>query len=248
MQAIAERSAVCPIRGLEWAAVPQLPRVAVIGGDLAGAVALAELVDGGLTAAAFAAVTDPADPADPAATYLAARGLGDRLIRAETGGLDIRPCDGARRPFQIWVDGAPRGGWDAVVLTPAAPDVSLPDGSVAAAGDRYGGVFHPDVEGVYRVGAGRPAGVGPRPGPAIAAVPAVPAVVAAQARWIGEYLRGRYLLPARSAMVAHPALRRYGPRLWAGRRYLARLEGELRRGRARAAQAGYPLPVPAAGS
>jgi hypothetical protein len=216
--------------------VPQLPRVAVIGGDLAGAVALAELVDGGLTVAAFAVAADPADPVDPAgpadpvdpaAAYLAARGLTDRLIRLETGGLDIRPGDGARRPFQIWGDGTSRGIWDAVVLTPAAPDRGAPDGLPAAAGHCYGGVFHPDVEGVYRVGAGRPA------------------VVAAQARWIGEYLRGRYLLPARSSMIAHPGLRRYGPRPWAGRRYLARLEGELRRGRARAARAGYPLPVPA---
>jgi hypothetical protein len=205
--------------------VPQLPRVAVIGGDLAGAVALAQLVDGGLTVAAFAVTAGPVDPA--AAAYLADRGLTDRLIRLETGGLDIRPSDGARRPFQIWGDGASRGIWDVVVLTPAAADASGPDGLPAAAGHCYGGVFHPDVEGVYRVGAGRPA------------------VVAAQARWIGEYLRGRYLLPARSAMIAHPGLRRYGPRPWAGRRYPARLEGELRRGRARAARAGYPLPVPA---
>ena len=89
----------------------------------------------------------------------------------------------------------------------------------------FGGVFHPDVEGLFWVDGDS-------------------AVAAEQGRWIGEYLRGRYLLPARSVMVSGrgPLGRAGGARRgWAWRIALRR---ELRRGHERAALAGYPLPVP----
>ncbi len=80
----------------------------------------------------------------------------------------------------------------------------------------------------------------------------------AQARWLGEYLRGRYLLPPRSAMLtaagAAGPLRSLADDLrdrWlrphhgsAVDAYLRWLEAEVRHGRARAAAGGYPLPVP----
>ncbi|WP_131769561.1 hypothetical protein [Candidatus Protofrankia californiensis] len=80
----------------------------------------------------------------------------------------------------------------------------------------------------------------------------------AQARWLGEYLRGRYLLPLRSAMLTAASTPRplrsladdlRNRRLRPHHRsdvdaYLRWLGAEVRQGRARAAAGGYPLPVP----
>ncbi|WP_131784914.1 hypothetical protein [Protofrankia symbiont of Coriaria ruscifolia] len=83
----------------------------------------------------------------------------------------------------------------------------------------------------------------------------------AQARWLGEYLRGRYLLPPRSAMLTAASTPRplrslrsladdlRNRRLRPHHRsdvdaYLRWLGAEVRQGRARAAAGGYPLPVP----
>jgi hypothetical protein len=65
-----------------------------------------------------------------------------------------------------------------------------------------------------------------------------------QARWIGEYLRGRYLLPPRSAMLTGLGPRRRTTPGGGAQAYLTALERERHAGRARAAAAGYPLPVP----
>ncbi len=61
------------------------------------------------------------------------------------------------------------------------PDVISAPGNVI---DLYRRVFHPDVEGVYFLALLQPLG---------ATMP----LAEAQRRWLGEYLRGRYLLPRR---------------------------------------------------
>jgi hypothetical protein len=230
--------------------VPQLPRVAVLGPDLAGAAALVAFVDAGLDATGVGGEPPPA-----AAAVLAAHALTDRWLvgagRADGAGRTagdgstptITRAAGAPVPaFAIRIGGELVGRWDAVVVT--APALAPSGGAGGPDAPRFGGVFHSVADGVYVVGA--PDEPAPPPGPPD------PTLARAQAGWVAEYLRGRYRLPAYQAMAARPSLRR--PGLWrgAGRRhggaagYVRALERELRAGRARAAAAGYPLPLPAA--
>ena len=116
----------------------------------------------------------------------------------------------------------------------SAPDNELP---------LFRRVFHPDIEGVFFLALLQPLG---------ATMP----LAEAQGRWIAEYLRGRYLLPAPSEMrrdIEHDreTMRK---RYVASKRhtmqvdfdsYLVELEKEQRAGRKRAAEAGHPLPIPA---
>ncbi len=223
----------------------QLPRVAVLGGGRTADVTVSALVDSGLHARLF---------------------VGDKIHP-----VGIHPDAAGRRPFDIQDNERQVTRWDVVVLTDDLDDLVL--GSPAISSSLFGGVFDPETEGVYRCG--RLPGPGPRAAPRPGAAPTGPLAVAdavrladAQSRWIGEYLRGRYLLPPRSAMLAAAGLtatRRTatGSASWprprseapharwlrapgqtAVRGYLRWLGAELRRGRARAAEGGYPLPVP----
>ncbi|WP_242424308.1 hypothetical protein, partial [Frankia sp. EI5c] len=192
-------------------------------------------------------------PARAAARTLDEFGLIDRLT-ALPGPLTLSSAPGWRPPFTLPGGGLPGvrhtslPGQDAIVFVgaPPAPGLEPPSatatstdlGTGTSTGTRpgsaappppwsrgrfFGGVFHTELEGVFRVS----------PDPELAGP---------QGRWIGEYLRGRYLLPARSVMIRDPAAA--GVRRPA-RRYLKGLARELRQGHARASRAGYPLPVPA---
>ncbi|OHV37405.1 MULTISPECIES: hypothetical protein [Pseudofrankia] len=258
--------------------MPQLPRVAVLGPDLTGAVGLAALVDGGIDATYLGAPTPAAEELLSRRALTARRVAGpddhgDEPVSPSApseGGADFAPVvsragarEDPRRGFQISLDGRSLGSWDAVVVTAAT--VAAVRTVIGVDDPWYGGVFHPRADGVYLIGgsggggvAGAAAGgpAGPRPaGEAgeLAEEDEAPAsgpggrLVWAQASWVGEYLRGRYLLPAYQAMLDHPGLRRVGLRRRGTCGYLRALERELRAGRARAAAAGYPLPIPAAG-
>ncbi|CAO5182323.1 conserved hypothetical protein [Frankia sp. AiPs1] len=235
-----------------------LPRVAVLGLDAATAAAAISLVDGGLMVALFAPA--PAAPDDIAP--LAAYGCADRLttlvppsLRLSAAGpgappfhIHGTPAEGeARTPTQTTgtdtgagADAEPLGTFEAVVLnadtehllprtltqasTRASTEAdaqadSEPAGS--ARPPRFGGVFDSQAAWVFHVG-----------GP--------PELAAAQGRWIGEYLRGRYALPL---PTPHGRGR---PRRAGVRGALAELDRELLAGHVRAATAGYPLPTPSA--
>ena len=113
----------------------------------------------------------------------------------------------------------------------SAPDNDLP---------LFRRVFHPDRPNVFFVGLLQPLG-------------AIMPLAAAQSEWVGEYLAGRYALPAASEMrrdIADERARMF-KRYVASRRhtmqvdfddYLADLAAERRRGAARAR--GRALPVP----
>lgn len=208
--------------------MPQLPRVAILGADTAGLAALHGLVDGGMPAVAFGLLDSPAAAL---AEYAEEFGLGDRVRRAPAPPeVTVRP---ATRPamtgpgparFTVRAGDGPEEPFDAVV---AASDgylaATLGAAGLPAAPPLYLGVFHPRDAGIFAVEA---AG-----GTALAE---------AQGRLIGEYLRGRYLPP--SAPGGGNG-RRPAERVGA---YLRALRRELRAGHARAAAAGYPLPVPRA--
>ncbi len=253
--------------------VTQLPRAAVLGnGPVAGAT-LCALVDSGLDARLF--LTSEKDLTTEA--YLRERGLADRGTRFGGTGK-VHPVDDGRRPFDVQPSNQAATRWDVVIL---AGDITgrteTGTGPFAVPPARFGGVFDPDAEGVYRCGHLPLAGSLPSDTalPSETTLPSDTAdiirLAEAQGRWVGEYLRGRYLLPARSAMLAAagaPGWRRSraaglldrwpaGPGWHHGRTaagvtavdvtvdgYLRWLSGELRRGRARAAEGGYPLPVP----
>jgi hypothetical protein len=219
--------------------VVQLPRVVVLDPTLTGAIALRELADGGLDVTGVGQVT-------PAAMrVLTDFGLTDRWVTGSAGPADqdaaavMAACHptvsriggaGTAVPgFAVSLDGHLLGTWDAVVVTRRTVDVVADVISTGA--PWYGGVFHPQADGVYLVGpdevdAGR---VDLDSGE----------ITVPQARWVGEYLRGRYLLPAFQAMLDHPGLQRRGLR----RGYTRALDRELRAGHARASAAGYPLPL-----
>jgi hypothetical protein len=243
--------------------VPQLPRVAVLDPTLTGAVALRELVDGGLD------VTGIGQPTEAALDVLRASALTRHWIAgsAATRAVPPRPWAdvpeagaGAALPagdglagyhpvvtragndagpgqgFAVSLDGDALGCWDALVVTPQTAAVVA--GVIATGGPWFGGVFHPRSAGVFVVG-GEPGSASQHP------------LVELRARWVGEYLRGRYQLPAYQAMLDRPELRHRGlrgrgPRGRTGRGLVRALERELRAGRSRAAAAGYPLPLPAA--
>ena len=162
---------------------------------------------------------------------------------------------GPARGFTVSIAGRPVGNWDAVVVSSAT--VTAVTAVIGAGSPWFGGVFHPRADGVYLVGTPggaaddetSPADV-PAQRHADAADDAPGAdlddpLVWAQGSWVGEYLRGRYLLPTYQAMLDRPGLRRGGLRRRGAAGYLRALERELRAGRARAAAAGYPLPLPA---
>ncbi|MBL7502280.1 hypothetical protein I6A84_06665 [Frankia sp. CNm7] len=256
--------------------MPQLPRVAVLSPDLTGATALAALVDAGLDATFVGRPTAAAGVllAKRALTgrWLAeVADEGEEPVpprQVDEVPADFRPLvthadapDGSRRGFGISLAGQALGSWDALVVT--APTVWAATPLITTAAPWYGGVFHSRTDGVFLVGSpkGVPAPDGGSPGrdprdpppgpPADRRGDTLTAVLAheliwAQASWIGEYLRGRYLPPARQAMLDHPRLRGTGLRRWGDGGYLRALDRELRAGRARAAAAGYPLPLPAA--
>jgi hypothetical protein len=120
------------------------------------------------------------------------------------------------------------------------------EGFLAAPGNRielFRRVFVPGTPSLAFVGLLQPLG-------------AIMPLAEAQSRWIAEYLRGEYHLPAARAMAAD--MRRESARMRrryvASERhtiqvdfdtYLATLRRERRRGAARAAAAGQTLPVPA---
>jgi dimethylaniline monooxygenase (N-oxide forming) len=103
-------------------------------------------------------------------------------------------------------------------------------------------VFHPEVDGVFFLALLQPLG---------ATMP----LAEAQGKWVADYLRGRYLLPPHSAMLAdieHDRMQ-MRKRYVASKRhtmqvdfdsYLVELGREQRAGRRRAATAGHPLPIP----
>ncbi len=226
----------------------------------AGTAALIALVDGGLDGVGVLAGDPAGPPAREAARALGEFGMADRLI-VVPGPLVLQTGADGGGPFELAGVGSARLGavgalpagagpgltrLDAVVFVgtpPTAPSATVPSAGDGAEPGRvgasrawsgeyfFGGVFHQEVEGLYRVSA-------------------EPELAAAQGRWIGEYLRGRYLLPSRPAMVSAAGRLTGGPPAdGAGqvrrRRYLRALAREVRRGHARAASAGYPLPVPA---
>jgi len=230
--------------------VPQLPQVAVLGLDLTGAVALAALIDAGLDATGVG----PLDP--PAGVFLAGRALVDRWVDSRKAPTADEPVDGAPadfRPvirharaadgtptgFEIIVDGGSLGRWDALVVTP--PALAAAGEVIAADTSWYGGVFHPRSVGVHLVGGFRD----DIPQADVLAQTLASDLIWARASWVAEYLRGRYLPPPEQEMLDHPELRRTGLFRSGERGYRRALERELRAGRARAAAAGYPLPIPA---
>ncbi|WP_041253683.1 hypothetical protein [Frankia sp. EAN1pec] len=242
----------------------------------AGTAALIALVDGGLDGIGVIAGDPSSPPAREAARTLGEFGMADRLTIVP-GPLVLRTGPDGGRPFaldisdpagvgasgadpaSVGTSGAAPAGTapagvgladvglglarqDAVVFVGAPPPAVPPAGDEGEPGQVsaprswseeyfFAGVFHQEVEGLYRVSA-------------------EPELAAAQGRWIGEYLRGRYLLPSRPAMVSASGRSAGGPpadRAGQLRRrlYLRALTREVRRGHARAASAGYPLPVPA---
>lgn len=211
--------------------VPQLPRVAVVAASRAAASraddaraddARAEAVCAALVDAGLDAVRATGTPtASTASTPSELSGLADALARATPDNSGVG------------------SGCDVTVVVTAG---AAPDDRFAT---RFGGVFLPDRDGVYVVGAA------PLAGARGAGAASDRETMLAQARWLGEYLRGRYLLPQRSEMLAHlglrptPVLSRLARPSGRTHDYRRRLALEVRRGRARAAAAGYPLPVPA---
>ncbi|MCK9893760.1 hypothetical protein [Frankia sp. AgB32] len=214
-----------------------LPRLAVLGLDVASAAATISLVDGGLEVTTFACGPIPSD----ARAALAAYGCEDRLVGVATDTLRLATADPATPPFAIHgvrtdppTDPGPDptpadtaaddllGIFDAVVLT-GHTERLLP---VRTGSPRFGGVFDRRVVWAFHV-------TDP------------PELATAQGRWIGEYLRGRYALPEPAAMDAATATGR--PRRGgAGRAARAERDRERRAGHARAAATGYPVPRPPA--
>jgi hypothetical protein len=207
--------------------VPQLPRVAVLGAHTAGLAALHGLVDGGMPAVAFGLLDSPADadaPADALAEYADRFGLDDRVRRAPAPPEVTVPGGGAAR-FAVRAGDGPEEPFDAIVAAGAGYlAAALSAAGLPGAPRLYLGVFHPRDAGIFAVGASGGS-----------------ALAEAQGRLIGEYLRGRYLPP--SPPAEGTGWRRPADRAGA---YLRALRRELRAGHARAAAAGYPLPVPRA--
>src|SRR4051794_10967494 len=121
----------------------------------------------------------------------------------------------------------------AVLPLPPAPETALP---------LYRRVFHPKIRNVFFIGLLQPLG-------------AIMPLAEAQGAWIGEYLRGDYVLPPGPELGRdiERERRRMFKRYVASKRhtmqvdyddYLLDLEKELKRGRERAQRAGKPLPVP----
>lgn len=249
-----------------------LPRVAVLGSGVVTNDAIVTLIDSGLDTTGITIDAPPPEALAPLAERgqtnrlrvvdAASHRSGPRTAESGDGGFQLRSAPGRLPPWRLTVGGTEIGCWDAVVIAEASaglvaeqwvagspdavPDHPREPGSATDQGAEpihFGGVFHPDLEGVFYLGRV------PAPGDD-SDLGCDRTVGAAQARWVGDYLRGRYLLPARSVMVARPGLRRrarppLGPSRLGSRGYLRALGRERRRGQARAAQAGYPLPVPA---
>ncbi|KJE25116.1 hypothetical protein FF36_00728 [Frankia torreyi] len=220
-----------------------LPRVAVLGVDVATAAATISLVDGGLAVAAFSS-----GPVPPAAhARLAAYGCADQVLAVSPGTLRLTAAGPAAPPFEVHgVRADPRPS-----ATSAAPAAAVAAAG-AGAGDDLLGVFDAVVlgDGTARLGPGGPdsprfGGVFDLAAAWVFHVGGPPELAGAQGRWIGEYLRGRYAPPEPAAMSARPAL--LGRSTRGGvRAELAELDRELRAGHARAAGIGYRLPTPPA--
>ncbi|WP_462186508.1 MULTISPECIES: hypothetical protein [unclassified Frankia] len=208
--------------------MPGLPRAAVLGLNAAGTAATITLADGGLIVTAFS--DGPTPP--PSLAELATHGLTDRVVAVTPNTLRLVGAATHGPPFEVHGgphpgnearpgDAAhPLGVFEAVVLTGPAARLG-PAGTGSA---RFGEVFDLEVPWLFHVA-----------GPA--------QLAAAQARWIGEYLRGRYTPPSPDEMAARPRLA--GRSLRGGAHgQLASLDRELRAGHARAAEAGYPMPQP----
>jgi dimethylaniline monooxygenase (N-oxide forming) len=106
----------------------------------------------------------------------------------------------------------------------------------------YRRVFHPDIANLFFIGLLQPLG-------------AVMPLSEAQGRWVAEYLKGEYALPAPDAMRRHMADDRAAmeKRYVASKRhtiqvdfddYLFDLAREVKSGETRAQQRGFALPVP----
>jgi dimethylaniline monooxygenase (N-oxide forming) len=115
--------------------------------------------------------------------------------------------------------------------------ISAPDNHI----ELFRRVFHPDHEDLAFIGLLQPLG-------------AIMPLAEAQGRWVAEYLRGEYHLPSPEAMRAHIAedMAAMRKRYVSSKRhtiqvdfddYLLRLRAERREGAARAAAAGFAIPV-----
>jgi len=114
----------------------------------------------------------------------------------------------------------------------SAPDNDLP---------LFKRTFHPDIHSVFFVGLMQPLG-------------AIMPIAERQGVWIAEYLTGRYALPARDEMLADMERKRHEmfKRYVRSKRhtmqvdyddFMLELEREMRRGRKRAHERGWTLPV-----
>jgi cation diffusion facilitator CzcD-associated flavoprotein CzcO len=116
--------------------------------------------------------------------------------------------------------------------------ISAPDNRI----ELFWRVFHPDHVDLAFIGLLQPLG-------------AIMPLAEAQGAWVAAYLRGEYHLPPREAMLAHIAkdMEAMRKRYVSSKRhtiqvdfdeYLLKLAGERREGAARAAAAGFAVPVP----
>lgn len=179
------------------------------------------LIDGGLEVTLF--TTGPAAPDDRA--LLAAHGHADRIVEVAPAPLRLSMATPAAPPFEIHASADQLGTFDAIILTADAAQRLLPATARPATARRFGNVFDLDATWVFHL-------------------TTPPELAAAQGRWIGEYLRGRYALPPADALDAGLATSRTRTRRPGLHSALADLTRELHAGHARAAAAGYPLPTP----
>jgi hypothetical protein len=226
--------------------VPQLPRVAVVGEDFRADAVCATLVDSGLQAVRVT----PGAAVSVAATQTGLSVQARHMAPAMAPSSADNSAD--RMSFEVRSGGEVVGAFDAIVVVAGgAAQALLGRAGLTDIDDvRFGGVYCPGRDGVYVVGGklgGEPSCDDVVDGGTTLRRATQRATELAQARWLGEYLRGRYLLPERQEMTAHSGLRRasmFSRRRGGTRGYLSRLALELRRGRDRAAAAGYPLPLP----
>jgi hypothetical protein len=263
--------AVSGTLGLRSAVVPQLPRVAVLGAGAAGIAALHGLVDGGLMAVAVdarpAGGPDLERTAPPEVAALLERyALAERVVPAteppRVVALGRGPGAAAgRRPFEILAGAGGPGVADAIAVADPALVAAVPGGA-GWADDLFLGVFPAAAEGLFGIALDPLTSATRTDGKVrtadmvrvadIVRTADIVRVAEARGRLLGEYLRGRYLPPP---LPAAPPSRRGGPLGGLARRrhdrdpagtFLRALERETRRGHARAAAAGYPLPLPRA--
>jgi hypothetical protein len=193
----------------------QLPRVAVLGGATAGAAVLDAIVDSGLRARWFTA----GPPSALVAAYLAERGLADHVQPADDRPAVGHGVDGTR-PF-IVTAGQRSSRWDALIVADEDQWADIaPALGLAEAPRLFRGVFALDTVGVYAAGPWTALGLAA----ADLDLESVRRIAHAQGRCIGDYLRGRYVLPPteqpagtrrglRQRVAAGGAIRVHGTRL-----------------------------------